>query len=694
MEAAALLFISDLGNYLFPLSTLNILLLISGIPITKLILRKSKSKIMPTSALISLISISYLNFTLTSISSKFFPFNKTTSLIILGFWIALNLGINRFIQKEEKKFLQKSFYKKLLYNWILFLGLSILFYFLKSFQPEIYKIERTMSIGLINTLISSEKLPPPDFWMAGKAVNYYYFGHFMASLMIRLLNIKTTSGFFLIPIWMHTTLAITTYTFASRFFNAITQSKEPKKDSKSAGLISAYMVTLGGTLYSIKWFMQHIKNWISNGEQQFYWFAEAIRPNEFTFLDIPLYSFLFHELHAHTWGFLLGLLVLHLLLSLLQQEKDYTLIPIAFVLGITYMTNSWDTVTLGLLTGITFLLKKKGKMDFKTVLIISAVPICAYLVALPWSMSFSNPIKGLAIVNHSTPLILWLAYWGAPLSFLVTYFITRVRLEGKKISLTFKESECFLYAILLTSLLLITCVELINLRDVLVKFNNNRFNTFWKVSIQVWIWLTAIIGPILIKLNSNIKESSILKKGFSCLLIIIFLAVNFYTGKTIYQGIIMDRKYSGITSGLQFWENINPDEYELFKLFQKMKKLNPIKYNTRVIAESTGPSYSSRNFLAPFLGWQTVLGWDNHENTWRGSSTESERRYNDLVELYIGESQEKSRQIIRKYGIDYIIISKNERETFKNDLKENKLRNLGKSWKINSIEVIETSTLF
>jgi uncharacterized membrane protein len=72
------------------------------------------------------------------------------------------------------------------------------------------------------------------------------------------------------------------------------------------------------------------------------------------------------------------------------------------------------------------------------------------------------------------------------------------------------------------------------------------------------------------------------------------------------------------------------------------------------------------------------LGWDNHENQWRGATFDdaltttymkdgvlmSETRYDAIASLYNTNSVDLALEIVKRYGITYIYVGPTERRDF------------------------------
>src|SRR3989338_3413965 len=72
-----------------------------------------------------------------------------------------------------------------------FFGLAMV----RGFNPDILDLEKFMDFGFVNSYLHSPTLPAADMWWAGNSINYYSFGHFWTSVMIRIWQVPAAVGF-------------------------------------------------------------------------------------------------------------------------------------------------------------------------------------------------------------------------------------------------------------------------------------------------------------------------------------------------------------------------------------------------------------------------------------------------------------------------------------------------------------------
>ena len=66
---------------------------------------------------------------------------------------------------------------------------------LVAYSPDVWQTEKPMDMAFINAAGNATHFPPDDPWMAGEDLNYYYFGHLMASGLVRLSAVAPDVGY-------------------------------------------------------------------------------------------------------------------------------------------------------------------------------------------------------------------------------------------------------------------------------------------------------------------------------------------------------------------------------------------------------------------------------------------------------------------------------------------------------------------
>ncbi len=92
------------------------------------------------------------------------PFTHYTIIGVMGFLLAINLLYwdKRITSKDIRVFLGEE---------ILFFALLCVWAQVRSFQPDIFGLEKYMDFGFLNTILRTTYFPPKDMWYAPLPIN-------------------------------------------------------------------------------------------------------------------------------------------------------------------------------------------------------------------------------------------------------------------------------------------------------------------------------------------------------------------------------------------------------------------------------------------------------------------------------------------------------------------------------------------
>ncbi|MBP9758799.1 hypothetical protein KBD45_03820 [Candidatus Dojkabacteria bacterium] len=683
----------------------NLFVGIISMPFSSLFFKKLSDKGYSISSTIGFFIISYIVFTLTTL--KLIPLNIASIVGVLFLWIGLNI----FLERKYDFFKFKNIHiKQVLKINIPFLVLFLFMYFIKSYQAEIYQIERFMDYGFIKALFNTQTLPLKDIWFSGENLNYYYFSHFIGYVILRLTAIPPEPGFYVLTSWIFATMGINIFRLGKEV--ALLLPFKSKAFSFIAGIISAFWGIFGGVLHSVLWVYKTFTEKNSGGFLVG-WYAEPTRVISGTITEIPIYTYIVAELHPHMWGMLSAVIVFTIIIALwINKDPLLTFFRrefwvLAFFLGVAFMVNSWDVVTLGILAAVTLLgnqlliaakgdgenykIKNLGNNIYKKyqevgfmVISLALLPIFAVGFSLPWKYFFEAPVSGVGIVKNMSNYIQWFSFWGQFIVIIVLYFYTILfsKLSKKYIKNFFQNvlnahpGNVLIGFTILSVIIFWIVMELFYMKDILLDGEWYRANTFFKITTQLWIWLSIITGPIVVYVLVGLKGKFNTKVVF-LIIWLVFSICSIFPIKTIWQGALENKKFKGIEQGLVFWKNKYSDDYEAYLYLEDLRKKLPDSEKMKVIIEAEGDSYKDNNYFSTFLGWQSVVGWPVHEWTWRGSYDEVGKRRGEVIEVYTGTDVVRSKEIIDKYKVDYIIVGQIENEKYKN-INAEKLEKLGK----------------
>lgn len=648
-----------------------------GLPISQFVFSASSDRGYSFSKILSLFVIGYLAFLIATLGLA--PLAFPAIIAALFVWATANALV--FWRMRARSFLPPRF-SQIATTELIFLSVCAAIVIIKAFHPEIYQIERFMDFGFIETLRNSTSLPLTDLWLSGETLNYYYMSHFIGLVILTLAGIPSVPGFFILIGCIAGMLSAVIAQFAIDVAAYITSGKEGL--SRIAKFLvagaSIFVAVFSGSWYMVPWIVRRIGFLFGVGQMPDFFYPEPTRAIAGTITEMPIFSFLVADIHAHVWGMLTALLVLAIAFSMWRDTTaklnavNRYLWAMAFALGMSYMLNSWDAVTLGVLAVFFVAAKYRRDPTIHVIVATMLLATAAYVVAVPWSVTNHLPIQGVGLVHALSPLLPWLSFWGS-IATIVAVFIFRYAWTYKKLR-TQADALLFVGIIFGTSLLFLATIEIIFMKDILVSGEWYRANTVFKVSTQVWIWVAVCAGPIYLWLYRSL--SSRIARIITTISLVVYLGIGaVYPVIAVEQAFTGSHAFIGIDHGLDWWKAKYPNDYAAYEYLKGVRDELPQSERLRRIVEGEGESYTDASRFSVFLGWPTIVGWPVHEWTWRGSYDVVGKRREEVREIYTGIDREHSREILKSYRVNYIILGAVERDRYGSAIQEKKLRALG-----------------
>lgn len=313
-----------------------------------------------------------------------------------------------------------------------FAGMMFLLGWIRSFGPDIRSFEMFMDEGFIAAIMRSPHLPPNDMWFSGFPINYYYYAHFTAATLGKLLG-QSPSIVFNTGICMFFGLtAVNLFGITCNIvswaqhrrknarFNISAESQQPGTSYPSLlravpyGFLTMLMgLVLGNLAATQQWWEQH-GDWT-----QFNWFNPS-RVVDRTINEFPAFSFLLSCFHAHVLALAFTIVAIALAFNLFLEQEGWGLrvfgrgwrLPItmattALILGGLFTMNGWDFPTYVGLTVVCIAFQQylAHRSHFHLELLLDVFTACAGLIALsfimyvPFYLTFISPSQGLGVVG-------------------------------------------------------------------------------------------------------------------------------------------------------------------------------------------------------------------------------------------------------------------------------------------------------
>jgi YYY domain-containing protein len=655
--------------------------------------------------ILGMLLISYTSWFLGSLGIASF---SVTSLFIIWLLFALLASLLIYKGKTPTHLLRSSF-KMFIFEELLFTSGLFFWAYVRAHEPSIHGLEKFMDFGFMNSILRSDYFAPKDIWMTPLTINYYYFGHLVTAVMIKISNLAPTVGYNLMLATLFGITLAGAFSIGANLFHLFISSQKPNKgiifpSSRwiiISGLISAFLVTLGGNLHTIYLFFQTYptpENPLPFWQLPFgwnpstYWYPNATRFIPFTIHEFPIYSFVVADLHGHVLDIPFVLLALALITKVYHQAKllllDYLLFGL--LIATFLMTNVLDGpiyILAILIVLFAFQLRKQPQFSrslVEALKTVGIVTLLAVIFSLPFWMEFKPFASGIGVLcspqflvdkgkigpflfeaEHCqrSPLwmmsLLWGFFYFVLFGFL--YFILRERKRREATHFIVTDNLALVLSLIATILIIIP--EFFYAKDIYPA--HYRANTVFKFGYQAFM-IFGLIGGYMIARTLTTKRSLwyLIVGGFLFTLVAIYpnFAINSYYGDL--------RNYQSL-DGLQWLNNQYPDDYQALIWIQNNIKGQPI------MLEAQGDSYTDYARISANSGLPTVIGWGVHEWLWRGSYDEPGKRVGEVSQIYESTDLNLTADLIKKYKISYVYVGDLERQKYK-ALNENKFQALGK----------------
>ena len=321
----------------------------------------------------------------------------------------------------------------ILISEMVFGGMMFVLGWIRSFVPDIRSFEMFMDEGFIAGIMRSPHFPPNDMWFAGSPINYYYYAHFTAASLGKLLG-QSPSIVFNTGICMFFGLtAVSLFGVTSNIvswaqhlrkrahLNKVTEPQQLPGTSYPSllravpyGFLTMLMgLVLGNLAATQQWWEQH-GDWT-----QFNWFNPS-RVVDRTINEFPAFSFLLSCFHAHVLALAFTIVAIALAFNLFLEQEGrglrvfgrgwklpITMATTALILGGLFAMNGWDFPTYVGLTVVCIAFQQylAHRSRFRLELLLDIFTVCAGLIALsflmyvPFYFTFISPSQGLGVVG-------------------------------------------------------------------------------------------------------------------------------------------------------------------------------------------------------------------------------------------------------------------------------------------------------
>ena len=677
--------------------------------------------------------------------------------------------------------------------------------------PAINHTEKPMDFGILNAVANADRFPPEDQWLSGHSIAYYYGGHYVAAMLSTLTGVPTDKAYNLAVATIPAMLAAG---IVGLVYNVLRMAGARAFPALGAGILTAFGITMLGNLSGVlelayvrgvggDWFWNWVAvkgleapaggdGWLPDG---FWWWWRGTRvidtltetgtSLDYTITEVPVFSFLLGDLHAHVSALPFVTLALTLTLALVAspiapglrwlRRRPGEAAALALTLGSLAFINAWDFplyVAIAAMAAIAcwsaWRINRSepgtdssgaastatlGRATGRAVLLALGLVAAGVALFLPFYQSFDSQAGGIfPVTGPATRPFLFLVVMGVP-AFLAGALVGRSLLAlgsptaGKRLLAApvaaFSAAPLFIWLLAVAVLVslrpeettladglvwhrLVLAVPLLVMGGLaaycalvlaasrrpmqwlvfalilaaagfyllagaelfrIVDLFGNRMNTVFKVYYQAWILLGIaggvgiyyiVAGPYRLRPSDYraplFRALGIAWAGLAAGLI---LASAYYPVAAVLDRTEWFRDGGGFgdntLAGLDFLRRSDHGEYDAIRW------LNDEAEPGRIV-EAVGDGYSNYGRISGTTGRATVLGWEGHQQQWRGDDSAFAGRSHDVATIYQGTDGAETRRLLELYGVRWVVVGPREREAYGDEVDERMEEWIDEGW--------------
>ena len=582
---------------------------------------------------------------------------------------------------------------------ILFWAATGVFLLIRAAGPAILGAEKFMDLAFLNSLARYPAMPPGDPWMAGKTINYYYWGYLLAAAQAKLSGVAPMTAY---------NLSVATFagfSFAAAASLGLRLSKGRLGVGLAAGAGAVFAGNLAGALDA----------WSAPFAADFdYWKASrVIGPDNFkTINEFPFFTFFHADLHPHLLAFpffIAAFVVAHRWVEAGSGKGIRawpSMLLVALVAGTARAANFWNLPAMAILLVMcgVFLTTRGQRVPGPGPAILGglagvAVLLASWILFFPYTSSFQLENKGLGRATMFSGLIEFAGVWGilfavcafglwpraaddseaarrrrdlglviAAAAVLIAGLALQMPAMTVVLFLGFLAARAawkglhaaeddsagvFAAFLLLLGLGMIGGCELVYFKDS-YGADLQRMNTIFKFYHQAWP-LVAIGGAV-------------------------------FAGRALTAGGRKRLASRALLTACALLAALWPLNAAVSRFRQKDGPLSldargPLArrgagdaavidwllHNARVgsvVLEASGDPYSEFARMSSHTGIPTVLGWANHEGLWRSNPPDVANRLAEIKLFYTTPNSAVAQEVLRRYGVTHVVVGDMERRVY------------------------------
>ena len=580
---------------------------------------------------------------------------------------------------------------------------------LRGYTPNILNTEKPMDSAFLSSIIHSSTMPPPDPWMAGESINYYYIGYAIYGAIAKIAGVAS-------PVAFNLALATTTaIAIVAAIGAAIVIA--PRVAKIAAPLAGFFVVVAGNMDGPYRLLTQGREAWDASWWGGMGWGSSRVVYDGTiqTINEFPAFSVILGDLHPHLMALPFTITALAIAAGIARNATPvgWTPVLLAGLLGgALYGLNSWDLPTYFGLIALALIWNVRSLGARAIALRVSALIASAIIGWSPFILGFTPFLAG-------DPSSLPSALQGVPI---VESLLTTVGVNDFEFTSAGEFLRIFglYYAAIVVALVVAA-------RAANVSFENNDARVVVGIPIAglmliallgnapvfILVGLPAILAVVVVRKAAPLSPESstallYLAGGFIVLLTELFFIQDAFHDrmntlfKAYYQvwtlwaigaaialgwlairaprvefkvalsvavagSLVLGMVYPVVSAtrwsnDFEAWSGLDGSAYVASFSDDELAGIDFIRANASsdsVVLEAPGCSYNpiSRipfNRVSAYTGVPTVIGWPNHEGQWRSGDDELRAEIfprRDAAQAFYAAP---TAEFVDEWGIDFV----------------------------------------
>jgi uncharacterized membrane protein len=586
---------------------------------------------------------------------------------------------------------EHAFYPRVLKSIVrpelVFAAFFVLVLAIRACKPEIIGLEKFMNWAFINAILNSPQLPPPDPWLAGFPINYYYFGHLVAAGLVLLSGVESSFGYNLMVAQTAAATAVGIFSLIRSLlagFDPLT-----RRVASIFAVGGAALTVLAGNLHAVLYGLGrpilaslNVIAW-ANVRYHFPMSTRFIGHDpptlDKTITEFPAYAIFVGDLHAHVLNLPVAVALLILCVSLILTRVSVSTILFRKVSGIrravlfaqaaifgvllaiASMGNAWDVPIYLLALGLClFVSEFRCGGAFVRSAATAAVGVAveaalAFTLAAPFWRHFEPFAHGIVLARYGSTLWQLAVLYGNHATIGLCAFVILGRFyfdaAGSPRRAIIATGVLFLFASLLLAV-----PEIVSVKDIYGE-DYLRANTMFKMSFQAYLALG--IGSFTAAIMIIAVQRVWLARFGLAFMLTVMTVPQFVFAWFVYDQWLRPPGIASVTlEGSLFLQRDSRD----LDFVSYLRAHRPAQGQT--ILEASGNSYTAAARISTATGIPTVLGWHNHEWLWRGTTTFWQGRAEDVERFYTVADLEWRKAFVRRFQIRFVVLGRFENERY------------------------------